>query len=433
MKITHKITALFKDSHIPLWGLGGLLFFLPLWGTGGFVSAQTLEDYLRIAAENNPEIKAAYAEFEAAMQEAPQVKSLPDPMLTMTAFGTMVETRLGPQEARFSVMQMFPWWGTLEARENVATLMAEAKFQSFLNERNELFLEISRQYFALYALEQQLKFQEDDLKILQNYKDLALSRVSAGSGALTDVLQADLMRNESVTGLDLLRLKKESLVVQFNALLNRERTEAVILPEEIEMDLGNALFDTPVSGNPRLAELERMAASAKAREKLAQKEGLPDVGLGVDYVIVGKRMDMAVEDSGRDAIMPMLSVSLPIFRGKYRAARKQAAFMAESYEQRKAGLENRLSAEMEAAVYEAREAKAMLELYERQVESSEQVLNLLLSSYRNASSNFEEVLRVRQELLKYQLAVAEAEANYLTALARIDYLSGKIYNYDNEN
>jgi outer membrane protein TolC len=106
--------------------------------------------------------------------------------------------------------------------------------------------------------------------------------------------------------------------------------------------------------------------------------------------------------------------------------------MAESYSQRKAGLENLISAEVEAAVFEVREAKAMLELYQRQVESSEQVLNLLLSSYRNAASDFKEVLQVRQELLQYQLAVAGAEADLMTALARIDYLSGKSSDYENK-
>lgn len=408
--------------------LTGLFLFF-----SGSLKAQYLEDYLRLAAENNPEVKAAYAEFEAALQEAPQVKSLPDPSLTMTAFGTMVETRLGPQEARFSLMQMFPWFGTLEAREDVANLMAEAKFQAFLEVRNLIFLEVSSKYYDLYELEQQVSFQEENLEILQNYKDLALSRVSAGSGALSDVLQTDLLRNESVTALEILRLKKKSVLAQFNALLNRNGSEAINLPQDLEIVSENVTFDTPVSGNPQVSEMERMAASARAQETLARKEGLPNVGLGVDYVIVGERMDMAVEDSGRDAIMPMLSVSLPIFRGKYKAARKQAEFMAESYEQRKINMENMLAAEMEAAEFEIREAAEILRLYNKQVESSNQVLNLLLSGYRNASANFEEVLRVRQELLKYKLAVAGAEANYLTALARIDYLSGKNFDYDNKN
>ncbi|UZH54251.1 TolC family protein [Salinimicrobium tongyeongense] len=415
-----------KDAlKIPF--LTGLFFLL-----FGNIEAQTLEDYLLIAAENNPQVKAAYSEFEAALQEAPQVKSLPDPTLSVSAFGQMVETRLGPQEARFSLMQMFPWFGTLEARENVAELMAQAKFQAFLEARNEILLQVSSKYYELYELEQQLQYQQENLDILQNYKDLALSRVSAGSGALSDVLQADIMRNESITGLDVIRLRKDVLLAQFNALLDREKSEAVVLQQEIEILSENAIFDTLVENNPQLEELENMAASARAREELAKKEGMPNVGLGLDYVIVGERMDMAVEDNGRDAIMPMLTVSLPIFRGKYKAARKQAAFLAESYEQRKEGLRNQLSAEMESAFFEVREAQAMLQLYRRQVESSEQVLNLLLSSYRNAASDFEEVLRVRQELLKYQLAVAGAEANYLTALAKIDYLSGNTLDYDRQ-
>jgi len=101
-----------------------LMFIIAFYSING--QSQTLKDYLVIAAQNNPEVKAAYTEFEAAMQKSPQVSSLPDPSLTMSAFGRMIETRIGAQEARFSFMQMFPWFGTLSAKENAANLMAEA-------------------------------------------------------------------------------------------------------------------------------------------------------------------------------------------------------------------------------------------------------------------------------------------------------------------
>lgn len=407
------------------WNLMLVLFSSPK------LQAQTLDEYYAIAAEDNPKIKAAYAEFEAALQEVPQVKSLPDPTLTVSAFGQMIETRLGPQEARFSLMQMFPWFGTLEAKADVAALMAEAKFQAFLEVRNEILFQVSRRYYELYALEQSLEFQENDLEILQSYKDLALAKVRSGSGALSDVLQVDLMRNETLTTLEVLKLKKQPVLLAFNALLNRDRFSAVILPEELDVE--NTFLtslDIDISKNPRLEEMEQMAASARAKKQVARKEGFPSVGLGLDYVIVGERMDMEVEDSGRDAIMPMLSVTLPIFRKKYKAAQRQAEFLEESYVQRRAGMQNELIVELEEATYEVQEARAMLELYKRQVESSEQVLNLLLSGYRNATSGFEEILRVRQELLKYQLAVAQAEADLFTALAKIDYLSGKTLDYE---
>src|SRR5690606_9069662 len=152
---TYKILKKF-GTQLPLRGLGGLSF---LRGLGGFVflflfgmagHSQTLEEYLQIASEQNPQVRASYAQFEAAMQRSPQVASLPDPTLTMSAFGRMMETRLGPQMARFTLMQMFPWFGTLQAREDVATLMAEAAFQEYLDQRNQVFYEVRSVYAEIY-------------------------------------------------------------------------------------------------------------------------------------------------------------------------------------------------------------------------------------------------------------------------------------------
>ena len=115
------------------------LFLFSMNGQG-----QSLNDYLVMASTNNPEVKAAYTEFEVAMQKSPQVNSLPDPILTMSAFGKMIETRVGAQEARFSLMQMFPWFGTLSAKENAANLMAEAAFQKYIDIKNEVSLNVKK-------------------------------------------------------------------------------------------------------------------------------------------------------------------------------------------------------------------------------------------------------------------------------------------------
>lgn len=391
--------------------------------------AQELEDYLEIAAENNAGLRGAYAEFEAAMQQAPQVKSLPDPTLTMSAFGRMVETRLGPQEARFSLMQMFPWFGTLAAREDAATLMAEAKFQAYLNSRNELFFKVSEQYYDLFELERKLYFQRENLRILNDYRELALSGVRSGEGALSDVLQVDLMRNELQTNLEILELQRRPLVARFNALLNRPGAAEVEIPQQLDIEDISAqeLRQELSEDHPALLEMEKMRNASESQEIAAKKSGLPTLGLGVDYVIIGERTDMNPEGNGQDAIMPMVSVSLPIFRKKYRAAGEEARLMQESYEQRRIEMENSLAAELETAVFEALSQQQMLELYERQVESSNQILNLLVSSYRNAETGFEEVLRVRQELLEYQIRMAGAKATYFTQLARIKFITGNSY------
>lgn len=397
-------------------------FLVLLLGNMFQAKSQDLEEYLKIAAENNPGVKAAYAEFKAAMQEVPQVSSLPDPTLTMSAFGGMAT-----EEARFSLMQMFPWFGTLEAKGNAAALAAEAKFQFYLEERNRLFYEVSSQYFDLYSVERSIEFQQDNLKIIRDYKELALAKVRAGSGALADVLQTDLLINETRTALEILEMRREPLEAQFNALLNRKPDAAIKIPRVLSRKVNNLALDEDVDfgEHPRLVAMEKMLAAAKAQEEVARKSSLPSFGLGVEYVVMGEPGMVTPMLDGEDAIMPMLSVTLPIFRKKYKAAKKEARFMQEVYSQRKIQVSNTLSSELEAAVFSVKETLSVLRLYREQIESSSQILNLLLSAYQNAGADFEEVLRVRQELLKYQLALAEAEAAYFSALGRIYYLTGK--------
>jgi outer membrane protein, heavy metal efflux system len=104
-----------------------ILMAMLLYSSMGF--AQTLDDYFKIAAENNPGLQAVYKEYEAALQKVPQVSTLPDPVFSFGYFISPVETRVGPQQAKFSLTQMFPWFGTLKAQGDAAALMAEAKYQ----------------------------------------------------------------------------------------------------------------------------------------------------------------------------------------------------------------------------------------------------------------------------------------------------------------
>ena len=408
-----------------------ILLILIMCSSGTTGAAQSLEQYLLRAARENPAIKASYSEFQAALEEVPQVRSLPDPQLTMTAFGSMVETRLGPQEARFSLMQMFPWFGTLEAREEVAAIMAEARFQDFLERRNAILYEVSQRYYELFALEKQLEFQEENLEIVSDLKSLALSQVRAGTGSLADVLQTEIRIDQNRTSLQVLELKRSSIAAALNLLLNRPSETPVIIDGEIDLE---AITDTlSPEHNPEVEEMELMAAAYRARKEVARKEGYPSMGIGLDYVIIGERHDMVVDQSGRDAIMPMLSVSLPIFRKKNRAAQRQAGLMAASYLQETEARENELRANWEAAHFDMAEALKLLELYQKQIKNAEEVLQLLTSSYQNAGSRFREILEIRQDLLGYRFSKAAAMADYAEAKARLKYLNGNIFkDYDNK-
>ena len=417
--------SLIKYFQEQFSGLKFILLLLPLWGLGGF--SQTLDEYLQTAAENNPKLKSSYAQFEAAMQQAPQVSSLPDPTLTMSAFGRMIETRVGAQEARFSVMQMFPWFGTLQAKEDASVLMAEAKFQNYLDMRNQLFFEIKSVYAELYAIEETIQLKKENLTILDSYHELSLSRFKSGNAPMVNVIKVDIQREAAITEIELLEKIRKPLETRFNLILNRQPESAVQIQDTLVFKNDEMLVDPKdqFENHPSVTGLEKQKESYEMQQIVAQKEGLPMLGLGIDYSIISKRTDANPEMNGQDAIMPMLTVTLPIFRKKYRAAKKEAEFMASSMEQEQEAQKNELESAYEMTLYDLKKAEQLIALYQKQLVSSGQASKLLISGFSNSIIDFEEVLQMNQDILMLQTQKIEAIKDGFTAKAKLDYLISK--------
>ncbi|SFN61679.1 TolC family protein [Salegentibacter flavus] len=408
-----------------------ILTFLVLF-FGNKTQSQELETYLRIAAENNPKLQSAYTQFEAALLQSPQVASLPDPTLTVSAFGRMIETRLGAQEARFNLMQMFPWFGTLKAKAQAADLMAEARFQEYLAMRGDLFYEVKKAYAELYELEKTIELKEENLEILDSYRELSLSKFRSGSSSMVNVVRVDIIREEAITEIELEHDALESLKKQFNYLLNRKPKAAVSIQDTLVLNALGAteMEEIDFDAHPELARYDSELEAYQSRAEIAQKEGLPMLGLGVDYSIISKRTDANPEMNGQDAIMPMFSVSLPIFRKKYKAAEREAELMQTAAIQNREARENELLGIYEQTRYEQNKAQKLLDLYDRQIISSNQANNLLVSGFGNNTEDFEEVLRMNQDILMLNTQKLAALKNGFIAQAKLEYLATKTENYD---
>lgn len=390
-------------------------------------NAQTLEEYFKIAADNNPGLLSQYREFEAALEKVQQVNTLQDPSISFGYFISPVETRVGPQKARFSLTQMFPWFGTLKAQGDAASLIAEAKYQAFLDAKNKLYYEVSAAYFPLYELREWMKIEERNIAILESYKTISNSKFKNGNGTLIDVLRVDIILKEAKTNLGILNKKERPLLASFNKLLNRDEVEPVIIADTIEIEPMplDYVKDSLVVDHPLLNSLDLKVKAGEASERAAIKQGLPKFGVGLDYVMVDERTDMALPDNGKDALMPMVTVSLPIFRGKYKAAVKEAQLMQESYSLQKTEIANSLNSNYEMALFEIRLQTDLITLFDDQIKESEQALNLLFTSYGNSGKDFEEVLRMQQQLLKYDKLKITALSQYRIALAKLNYITAK--------
>ena len=276
-------------------------------------------------------------------------------------------------------------------------------------------------------LKEQIRWQEENLEILQTYKRLSTTNFSNSKGTMVDVIRVDIMIDNANTEIQLLQDKIKPLQVALNRLLNRPDTVIVVVhdyPQTTEID-DSFVADSIVSSNPGLQAIDLNIQAAKSLEETANKQGLPTFGVGVDYVFVDERADLDVPDNGKNVFMPMVTMSLPLFRKKYNASIREAQLTQSALVHKKQDLTNKLVSAFENEHYNLQKSRDLIALYEVQIQKTKQAIDLLYSAYSNSGKDFEEVLRMEQQLLKYNMSKSTAMKELYIAEARLEYLTAK--------
>ncbi|TFV97424.1 TolC family protein [Algoriphagus kandeliae] len=419
-----------------------ILFFILFAISWSFSPGQSLDDYLVLAGENNPELKAFYQEFLAALEKAPQVGTLPDPELNAGIFFSPMERFMGNQLADIRLMQMFPWFGTLGTRKEAANLQAEARYQLFLDAKNKLFYEVKSTWFELYRIHKEIEINRENLEYLKEYERLALVKYSSssnqsslsdmsisntGSGTqMSDILRIRMQQLELNNSILTLEDELIPLQIKFNQLLNRDIHEEIssldtLEPTELLTDK-MVLLDSIQASNPILANFDAQYAALEQEERMARLEGRPMLGAGIDYMPFQPRTEGNMMIGGRDMIMPMVSISLPIYRKKTDSKIKETELLRQATLLRKEKEQNMLAMEWANAIRDLENANRKIQLYQEQKEIAKQTLKLLTTSFTANGNGLEDVLAVQQQLLDFQLKEINAIVIQHQSLAKLESL-----------
>jgi outer membrane protein TolC len=389
------------------------------------------EQYLVTAADNNPELKARFNEYMAALEVVPQVKSLPDPRFAFGYFIKPVETRVGPQQAKISVDQMFPWFGQLKANENVAVQQAKAKFESFEEAKSKLFFELKSAYFDLYFTQKAVDITLENITILNTFRELSLIKIEAGLSSSIDQLRIEMEIADMENQLALLKDQVVYQMVAFNNLLNAENGAAVFFPDTLaKSDLSwnkMDVLDSINKNNHQLTRLDFEMSAYQGKEQVARKMGSPTINLGFDYIFVGQSDNPNLDPtmSGQDAIMfPRIGLTIPLYRKKYKSMVQEAVYQQQAVSDHKEAQTNVLETLSEKAFKDYRDANRRLELFQRQTALAMQAMQILQTDYATNNKDFEEVLRMEKRVLKYALELEKARADNNASVAFITYLMG---------
>jgi outer membrane protein, heavy metal efflux system len=402
----------------------------------GLPADATLDDYLGFAMRNSPELAAAYHRWRAAAERVTQARSLPDPQLGLSLVVDQVDASAEYMGERYSISQMFPWFGKLALRGDVALEDAHAEARRYEAVRLELAERVTRAWFELAWLRQAAATARENRDLLLHFEAVARARYRVGA-----VSQADVNRAQVELG----RLDDQASSLQdmtgpasaaLNAALGRpahlplpgafdapSRQPAGFLPELGEEEW----LALAREQNPQLAAAEHTIARERQAAALARREYFPDVTLGVEYGRNGSGRMAAMDGGGSDMLAGMVSFSLPIRRNRIAAGVREAEARLGAATRDAQAQEFGIEAELRQALFMHRDSVRRAALYggtllpkaRHSLESTE-------AAYRAGEAGFSDLIDAQRVLLEFALAHERAAADRAQALARIRALVGEL-------
>lgn len=254
---------------------------------------------------------------------------------------------------------------------------------------------------------------------------------STETSGLSDLYRIQIEIRELENNIELLKNSQNTITARFNSYLNRPVTAVVYTPDTLilvpaakDID-GN--FDILVENNPMLSMLKYEEQSYQARKQMTKAMGYPMIGLGVNYTLINKSEMSTSPMNGKDMIMPMISLTLPIYRKKYNSMQREAELLSSAAKQNYQATSNSLQAEYFEAVQLFKDAGRRIQLYSGQSVLAKKTLDIMIKNFSSAGSSLTDILRIRQQLLDYEYKAVEALTDYNTSVALINRITATGY------
>jgi len=321
---------------------------------------------------------------------------------------------------------MIPWKGKRNAASVAVIASAKAKGQTLEVVKNQLFFQLKKIWYERYEIKEIIEVHQDNLELLESFERLALIKIEAGLGSMTDVLRVQMEKNKVNTEIENLADELQLLEVQFNQILNQDTPTSIAIPDTIplkEIEGSQELLAEKIKNqNPALQQFQLQQEAIQQRIKLEEWAFKPSIEVGLEYAMTGKRKDVEVDRNGKDMLMPKVMLKLPLFKSKYESAIQEQEYKVLVLKEKKEDATLQLLTALEQGFTDYRRAKRQIALYREQIDLAERALDLLVTVYSTDNKDFEELLRMERQILDDQLAILKAQKEGNVAAAFIESL-----------
>ncbi|MFB0520553.1 MAG: TolC family protein [Desulfatiglandales bacterium] len=390
----------------------------------------TLSEYLTQAALNNPELEAAFYRWRAGLEKVPQVKALPDPRFTFGYFIRSIETRTGPQRARLGIAQPFPWFGKLNLKGDMAMQEANAARAQYDAIKLKIFYEVKAAYYEYAYLAKAVEITRENIELLSYLENVARARYSAAAIPYADVLRTQVELGKLEDRLRTLMDLRKPIMAKLIATMNMRVDTELPWPPDIPVMLisltDEELFEQLPEYNPQIKRYEYLEAREKAGIDLAQKEFLPDVTFALETIVTDPALNPMTPDTGEDPVIASVSINIPLWLGKRRAAVREATVKRLSAIRDKNGITQELLSDLQLALYKYRDGHRKIDLYQDTlIPKADQSLGVTLEAFQAGTRSSLDLIDAEKTLLEFELSYIRAVADQAQSFAKLEMLLGK--------
>jgi len=388
-----------------------------------------LRDLISRTLREHPQLQATFHEFRATLQEAEVVGRRPDPQFTFGIFIDAVETRVGPQESRIGLSQMFPRPAKLRLRKRQALERAEALWEKLFALRWRLIHDLRKLWLERGYFLQAAAITRENIGLIERLLEIVETRFAVGETAQEDLLRLQMDRARLEERLRDLQDQARAHETRLALLARMPPGSPVPVPGKpdrtpIELD-PQVIAGLVRQGNFELRALGDQVEAAEHGVRLSRQDGYPDLTVGLERIQTDES-PMNVRGNGKDPLILALSMNLPVDRRRLRAATDRAQETRSARVSDREAREIEILAQLETALYQLREARRKIDLYRSSlIPRADQTYEVVKNAYTTGAASFLDVTQILQQRLEFRITLQRAIVDHELALSEIEMLAGR--------
>ncbi|MCL5028495.1 MAG: TolC family protein [Bacteroidetes bacterium] len=387
----------------------------------------SLNNLVKEALQNNPQLKAARSQTLAQQTKVKQVTAWDPPQVGISFYQTPIQY-LNPitngMETDYYVQQMFPFPGKLGNMGNAASSNAKMYGEQYNALKNKIINDLKSNYYMLYFVEKRIEINKENQDLLKQLNAIALKQYEVGTGKQADVLRAQTELSTLVNdGINLLK-EKRNVETMINTILSRPVNS--LLPEikDIQDTIPNwtydQLADLAFENRPEIKAMQFNVEMNKSELKASKLEYYPDFMVQLMY------KNMA--NTSNDFWSAMVGVNIPLAfwsKDKFTGKVQENEINISTAQEQLSAMKNMVASDVQNALIKIESNKNLIDLYKSTViPQAEQTLQTTLAEYQTGKTEFLMFIDAYKMVLMAKQDYYMSEMSYMQSQALLEQAVG---------